>query len=380
MENKKVILLNISGLGVGKIGDSKTPNTIKDLTDRMVCFLNNLNSLGLARVAENNEEGNNVLGCYSRSNVENHLGDAFWGQWEMAGVLSQNKDFVEFEESLPEDLRRALMTTFKSDVLCCKKMLGVHVLAEFGRLGRDANCPICFIGSDNTLNIICHENLFSHDQLNSLVEDFMKTESGGRVEKIATRVYAGNQNSFYNLGQQKIFVSKPTQKTLFQTLRERGVRVIGFGKIEEYFDGSEFDEVFQTRTNDLSCKMLLKSMTNDNCALLYINLMDNDQVFLQKGDMMGYRKCLEEVDQFVGRVKNQMNEGDMLIITADHGGDLIGRESKRQDVPVLIFGTKFLYNHRFAPLGSLGEIANAVQDFFGVGQNQSFLKDIVSNE
>lgn len=377
MENK-VILVNISGLGVGKTS-GQSPNTTKDLTDRLVCFLDNLNSLGLKRVAENNEAGDNVLGCYTRATVSNSLNDSFWGQWEIAGVLSQNQQFVEFGEVVDEDIRQALMTTFKSDVLCCKKMLGVHVLAEFGRLGRDASCPICFIGSDNTLNIACHENLFNQNQLNTLVESFMKTEQGSHIEKIATRIYAGTQNTFYNLGQSKTFVSKPTQKTMFQILRQNGIKTVGFGKIAEYFDEGEFDEVFETRTNDLSCKMLQKSMSIQTKCLLYINLMDNDQVFLQKGDLMGYRKCLEEVDQFIGRVKNLMNEGDMLIITADHGGDIINRENKKQDVPVLIYGTKFLYNHRFQALDSLNEIAEAVLDNFGVGQNQSFLKDIVSN-
>lgn len=378
MENK-VILVNISGLGVGKINEA-TPNTAKDLSDRLVCFLDNLNSLGLKRVAENNEEGGNVLGCYTRSAVANSLNDAFWGQWEIAGVLSQNQKFVEFGEAVDDNIRQALMTIFKSDILCCKKMLGVHVLAEFGRLGRDANCPICYIGSDNTLNVTCHENLYNQHQLNTLVEAFMKTEQGGLIEKIATRIYAGTQNTFYNLGQQKIFVSKPTQKTMFQTLRQNGVKIVGFGKIAEYFDEGEFDEVFETRTNDLSCKMLLKSISATEKSLLFINLMDNDQVFLQKGDLMGYRKCLEEVDQFVGRVKNLMKEGDTLIITADHGGDLINRENKKQDVPVLVYGTRFFYNHRFAPLNSLNEISLAVLDLFGVGENQSFLKDVVSDE
>ena len=377
MENK-VILVNISGLGVGKT-NGQSPNTTKDLTDRLVCFLDNLNSLGLKRVADNNEAGDNVLGCYTRATVSNSLNDSFWGQWEIAGVLSQDQQFVEFGEVVDEEIRQALMTTFKSDVLCCKRMLGVHVLAEFGRLGRDASCPICFIGSDNTLNITCHENLFNQNQLNTLVESFMKTEQGSHIEKIATRIYAGTQNTFYNLGQSKTFVSKPTQKTMFQILRQNGIKTVGFGKIAEYFDEGEFDEVFETRTNDLSCKMLQKSMSIQTKCLLYINLMDNDQVFLQKGDLMGYRKCLEEVDQFIGRVKNLMNEGDMLIITADHGGDIINRENKKQDIPVLIYGTKFLYNHRFQALNSLNEIAEAVLDNFGVGQNQSFLKDIVSN-
>lgn len=79
MENKKVILVNISGLGVGKINQN-TPNTMKDLTDRMVCFVNNLNLLGLKRIQENNDAvGDNVLGCYSRANIQNPANDAFWG-------------------------------------------------------------------------------------------------------------------------------------------------------------------------------------------------------------------------------------------------------------------------------------------------------------
>lgn len=210
MENKRVILINISGLGVGKVGRD-TPNTMKDLTDRMVCFFDNLNLLGLKRIQENEIVGDNVLGCYSRSNVTNPVGDSFWGQWEMAGILPKEKHFVTFDEIVPEDIRTALIKVFKSDVLCCKKMLGVHALAEYGRLGRDANCPICYASADNSLNIICHENLYSHEQLNSLVQEFID-ENDFCVEKIFTRIYAGTQNTFYNVSQPKIFVCKPKEK------------------------------------------------------------------------------------------------------------------------------------------------------------------------
>ena len=117
MENKKVILVNISGLGVGKTNQN-TPNTMKDLTDRMVCFVNNLNLLGLKRIQENNDElGDNVLGCYSRANIQNPANDAFWGQWEIAGVLSDNQQFVTFDDTLSDEIRSALMTPFKSDIL-----------------------------------------------------------------------------------------------------------------------------------------------------------------------------------------------------------------------------------------------------------------------
>lgn len=156
--------------------------------------------------------------------------------------------------------------------------------------------------------------------------------------------------------------------------------MIGFGKIAEYFDDDEFDEVFQTRTNDLSCKMLLKSMPNQKNSLLYINLMDNDQVFLQKGDLLGFRKCLEEADVFVGRVRNLLAEGDVLIVCSDHGGDLIGRQNVAQDVPILVFGTMLKYNYRFKNLNSTSEIARFVEDYFGIGENKSFLKEVVSNE
>lgn len=379
MENKKVILVNISGLGVGKANE-QTPNTIKDLTDRMVCFVNNLNSLGLKRIQENDDTlGGNVLGCFSRAQIANSVGDAFWGQWEIAGIVTNNQNCVKFKDEVDDEIRQALMLAFKSDILCCKKMLGVHVLAEYGRLGRDANCPLCYIGADNSLNITCHENLYSHEQLNFIVEEFLKNQKFC-IEKASTRIYAGTQNTFYNLGQAKIFVSKPKEKTLFQTLRDNGIKTLGFGKIAEFFDEGEFDEVFQTRTNDLSCKMLLKSMNMEGNSLLYINLMDNDQVFMQKGDMFGYRKCLEEVDLFIGRLKDQMKEGDMLIITSDYGGDLLNKRNIRQDVPVLIYGTKCKYNHRFRNLNSTSEIARMIEDYFDCGQKQSFLKDIISNE
>ena len=56
-------------------------------------------------------------------------------------------------------------------------------------------------------------------------------------------------------------------------------------------------------------------------------------------DPVGYYNCLKDFDEALPRFIDAMSDGDLLIITADHGNDptFKGTDHTREYVPVLAY-------------------------------------------
>ena len=62
-------------------------------------------------------------------------------------------------------------------------------------------------------------------------------------------------------------------------------------------------------------------------------------LFGHRNDYIGYGKAIEEIDAFLPKIIDAMNDGETLIITADHGCDptVPGTDHTREMVPVLVY-------------------------------------------
>ncbi len=378
MGQKRVILINISGIGVGQNGAS--PNTLLDLNSMINCFTPNLNTLGLEKVW-NFDKANlrPCVGCFSKVNILNNFNDSLWGQWELCGIVPEVEDVCEFGEILPDYIKAELNALFKTEVLCCQKLRGVTAMEQFGQLSIDIHAPICYLSEDNTINIICHESLYSQNQLNSLVETYLENGCSLGINKITTRVFAGRRMGFYNICPQKLFMVKPKTQNIFQKLKAINIPSFAVGKVDEYFDPKDFADVFVTRTNDLAHKLASRCISQNNKGLIYINLLDSNLVYAIKGDTLGLRKCLEEDDVFIGKIIDGLKEEDLLVVTSDMGVDIINKSNKhKQQVPVLIYNKNLKANFGFDPLESLAEVGEMVYSYL-VGEQNDILQKLKAN-
>ena len=75
-------------------------------------------------------------------------------------------------------------------------------------------------------------------------------------------------------------------------------------------------------------------------SLVFLNLVDFDMLYGHRRDVIGYAKALEDFDKRLPEFEKQMKNGDLAIITADHGCDPTwkGSDHTRENIPVLAFG------------------------------------------
>ena len=114
--------------------------------------------------------------------------------------------------------------------------------------------------------------------------------------------------------------------------------------------------------------------------MIYINLVDFDQNFGHRNDVEGYARALEDFDAWLPSCLAEMQPGDLLILTADHGCDPTtpSTDHSREYVPLLVYGPK---SHVGVSLGvrpTLSDVGQTVAENFGtsITRGTSFLAQI----
>jgi phosphopentomutase len=75
-------------------------------------------------------------------------------------------------------------------------------------------------------------------------------------------------------------------------------------------------------------------------SLTFVNFVDFDMHFGHRRDVAGYSQALHELDARLPEFMAKLKEGDLVVITADHGCDPTwpGSDHTREHIPMLFFG------------------------------------------
>ena len=115
---------------------------------------------------------------------------------------------------------------------------------------------------------------------------------------------------------------------MLERLRDRGCPVLGIGKVGDLFCGRGFDEVWKTTGNRNGLELLAGALRSWPRGLILANLIDFDTLSGHRNDADGFARALEQFDLFLGReILPALGEGDMFVVTADHGCDPTARST-----------------------------------------------------
>ena len=97
-------------------------------------------------------------------------------------------------------------------------------------------------------------------------------------------------------------------------------------------------------------------------------------------DTEGYARALEHFDARWPEIEGAMNDGDLLMITADHGNDPTyrGTDHTREYAPLIVYGKKAKTGVDLGTRESLSDIGNTIAENFGLSLNagNSFLSQL----
>ena len=197
-----------------------------------------------------------------------------------------------------------------------------------------------------------HPTCFGLDRLLDLCEKIAPTLHEMKVGRVIARPFVGAPGNYRRTTNRHDYAIMPPEPILTNWVQDAGRRVYAIGKIGDIFSMQGIDEV---RKGDDA--MLMRHLSDlvdsaEEGALTFANFVEFDSLYGHRRDVSGYARALEWFDTELGKLLPRLREGDLLLITADHGNDptWTGTDHTRERVPVLVHGRG---------AGQIGQIAFA---------------------
>jgi phosphopentomutase len=197
------------------------------------------------------------------------------------------------------------------------------------------------------------------------------------VGRVIARPFIGDPGNFKRTEGRRDFSLEPPENTVLDTLKASGRLVIGVGKIEDIFAHRGLTKSNHTGNNMAGVDALIRFLETDEDGFIFVNLVDFDSLYGHRNNPIGYAAALEAFDQCLPEVLDRMLEGDVLIISADHGNDPTtpGTDHSRERVPILIVGEPVKQNTNIGTRSSYSDVAVSIADMLSVkwaGPGESF--------
>ncbi|MDQ2090000.1 phosphopentomutase [Marimonas arenosa] len=265
------------------------------------------------------------------------------GHWEIAGVPVpwDWHYFPDTDPAIPDNLlgliRKAAGT---NGTLCNAHASGTQVIEDLGQKHIETGWPIVYTSVDSVLQIAAHEEHFGLDRLLSLCKQIAPAFHALRVGRVIARPFVGENGHFTRTPRRKDFAIAPPAPTLLDWAHDAARATHAIGKIGDIFSMRGISDSVKGPDAELIRHLSRLVDEADNGALTFANFVEFDTNFGHRRDVSGYARTLEWFDAELGKLLPRLRDGDMLVITADHGNDptWVGTDHTRERAPVLIAG------------------------------------------
>ncbi len=373
----RAFLIVLDSVGIGGAPDAgdyfngKAPdtgaNTLAHIAGAVTLDLPVLDGLGLGaalRLASGATVpglGRVPTGAWGAATEVSHGKDTPSGHWELAGVPVpwEWHVFPDTQPAFPPEVSAEICRLAgTAGILGDCHASGTEIINALGAEHLSTGWPICYTSADSVLQIAAHEDAFGLGRLIALCEALAPTLHAMRVGRVIARPFTGTaEDGFRRTANRRDFAIAPPGITLLDRAQAAGRRVHAVGKIGDIFSMRGIDTLAKGRDASLMEAVHALADTAEEGSLTIANLIEFDSEYGHRRDVTGYARHLEWFDARLGSLIPRLREGDLLVVTADHGNDptWTGTDHTRERVPVLAhgFGTRALGLMGFVDVGAM---------------------------
>ena len=361
---KKVIILVIDSMGIGAMPDHKEFNDIAQCnTIKNVALKNgglnipNMQKMGIGNLCD-------IMGVKKESEPSADYGIMMetskgkcttTGHWEIAGLILKTpfKTYPNgFDKNIIDEF---IQKTNCGGVLANYPASGTEIIEKLHKEHEKTKYPIVYTSADSVFQIAVDINVIPLETLYEWCKIARSILVGeNNVSRVIARPYELIDGHPKRISKyRRDFSVEPFEDTVLDEVLKNNGAVIGVGKIEDIFVKKGVSHAIHTGSNAVGLQLTLdilseklklndikiKDIKNFDKELIFTNLVDTDMLFGHRNDYIGYGKAIEEIDAFLPKIIDAMNDGETLIITADHGCDptVPGTDHTREMVPVLVY-------------------------------------------
>ena len=385
----RVIWIVLDSVGAGAMPDSGAyldppgADTLGNLARIRGLHLPNLARLGLGNMMPlaGVPPAAAPAGCFGRCALASPGKDTTTGHWEMAGIVLE-KPFPLYPQGFPREIMAEFERRIGRSSLGNRAASGTEIVAELGARHMRTGSPIVYTSADSVFQVAAHEEVIPLWELYKICEVAREIMRGPHeVGRIIARPFVGSPGAFTRTANRHDYAVAPPNDMLLDRLEAHGVFVQGVGKIFDIFLGRGVQATVATGNNAEGMAKTLEAMAEVPAGLIFVNLVDFDQQYGHRNDIEGYSAALERFDAWLPAFGSSLTEGDLAILTADHGCDptVPGTDHTREYAPLIAFGPGARKGVGLGLRASLADIGQTVAANFGVtiAHGDSFLPQIL---
>jgi phosphopentomutase len=263
--------------------------------------------------------------------------DSITGHWELMGVVVQ-QSLPTYPDGFPAELVRALSAAIGRELICNRPDDGLSAIREHGSEHLDSGALILYTSQDSVLQLAGHEQRISPTELYAACEAARGLMQGEHaVGRVIARPFTGPRGAFERTSGRRDYALAPPARSYLQELQDGGCTVHAVGKIGDLFAGVGIDQRHPGADNATALASTRELLAEIDEGLAFVNLIETDQTFGHRKDAPGFAGALAAIDAALAEMLAQLRDGDLLVITADHGVDPLhpGTDHTREYAPLL---------------------------------------------
>jgi len=388
---KRAIVIVLDSVGIGEqpdaaeFGDvgSHTLGNIRKVRGKL--DLPNMTAIGLAEIENSRLDRSSTAptGCYGRCAELTKAKDTTCGHWEMAG-LPLKQAFKTYPNGFPREFLDEFEKKIGRGTLGNTVASGTVIINELGDEHVKTGKPIVYTSADSVFQIAAHEGVIPLKEIYHICEVAREllNDDNYLVGRVIARPFIGGDGKYTRTENRKDYAVEPFSDTILDALDKRGLPVVGIGKIEDIFCHRGVTIVDHTKNNHTGTESTIRFLEEGTGSFIFTNLVDFDMLYGHRNNVEGYAEALETFDAALPRILSAMKDGDILMITADHGCDptTASTDHSREYIPLLVAGKHVKHNVNLGTRKSFADIGATVFEYLTGEQwnaGESFLNEII---
>jgi phosphopentomutase len=384
---RRIIWIVLDSVGIGEMPDAAQygdagSDTLGHIAQSRKLHLNNLCRLGLGNIRPLDRLPPDAApqGAYGRCALASPGKDTTTGHWEMAGIHLA-KPFPVYPNGFPPEVMDEFERRIGRATLGNKAASGTEILEELGEEHMRTGSPIIYTSADSVFQVAAHEEVITLYELYKICETAREILRGKHeVGRVIARPFLGAPGAFTRTPNRHDYAVPPPRGMLLDQLHDSGVEVFAVGKIFDVFLGRGIRDFEKTKSNADGMEKTLQAMDTLPSGMIFVNLVDFDQLYGHRNDVEGYARALEAVDDWLPSLDARLTPDDLVILTADHGCDPTTKSTdhSREYVPLLVYGRNARPGVDLGTRRTLSDIGQTVAENFGtsIATGESFLRQI----
>ena len=384
----RITLIVLDGAGIGAMPDAPEwgdagSDTFGHILESRAVHLPNLQSIGLGNIRplKGVPPASEPRGCYGKCTLRSNGKDTTAGHWEMAGIIL-DQAFPTYPNGFPPlIIDRFISETGVPGILGNIPASGTEIIKQLGEEHVKTGKPIVYTSADSVFQIAAHEQVIPLPRLYEMCEIARRILDGeNKVGRVIARPFLGEPGNFYRTENRHDYAVPPPRQNLLPALADEGLDVVCIGKIASIYDSMGVTQDLAAKNNEQSINQTIRALKDNTSGLIFSNLVDFDMLYGHRRDTEGYARALEYFDARLPEIDAAMNDGDLMIITADHGNDptFPGTDHTREYAPLIVYGKSATAGVNLGTRGSLSDIGQTIAKNFDLTltAGESFLPQI----